>query len=335
MVKSWEQLEEFQPLVIKMLKNSLQKKRVAHAYLFEGGRGTGKKDCAYLLAKALLCLKPVKEFVPCETCINCKRINHGNHPDVHLLEPDGLSIKKAQIKSLQAEFYKSGVESKKKFYLVTHADRMTTNAANSLLKFLEEPNSQTVAILMTDQIQQILPTILSRCQSLSFQPLSISNMTEKLVEMGINSDQAPLLSSMTNNIDEAITLNGDDWFAQAQKIVVKLYEVIRRSPLESLLVLQEDWFGHFKEKEQIDRGLDLLLLIFKDLLYIQVGKSDQVVFVNERHRLEQFALHCSPKALSGQLSAILEAKRKLQANMNPQLLMEQLVLNLQEGSSFV
>jgi DNA polymerase-3 subunit delta' len=188
---------------------------------------------------------------------------------------------------------------------------------------------------MTEQIQQILPTIISRCQILSFQPLSSEKMLEKLVELGVKREQAPLLASMTNNIDEAFALNGDDWFAQAQKIVVKLYEVLRRGSLEALLVLQEEWFGHFKEKEQIDRGLDLLLLIFKDLLYIQVGKSNQVVFVNERQRLEQFALYCSPNSLSRQLSSILEAKRKLQSNMNPQLLMEQLVLNLQEGSSFV
>jgi DNA polymerase III subunit delta' len=335
LVKSWEQLEVQQPIVLKMLKNSLQKNRVAHAYLFEGPRGTGKKEVGYLLTKALLCLSPIDKYVPCETCINCKRINHGNHPDVHLLEPEGLSIKKHQIKELQEEFSKTGVESKKKFYLVTHADKMTTNAANSLLKFLEEPNSQTVAILMTEQIQQILPTILSRCQTLSFQPLSGQSMALHLVELGVKREHAPLLASLTSNIDEAIALNGDDWFAQAQKIVVKLYEVQRKNPLEALIILQEEWIGHFKEKEQIDRGLDLLLLIFKDLLYIQVGKRDQVVFVNELPRLEQFALHCSTSGLTGQLSAILEAKRKLQANMNPQLLMEQLVLNLQEGSSFV
>jgi DNA polymerase III subunit delta' len=335
LVKNWEQLEGLQPVVLKMFKNSLQKNRVAHAYLFEGSRGTGKRESAYLLTKALLCHQPIDGYVPCETCNNCRRINNGNHPDVHVIEPDGLSIKKSQIKALQEEFSKAGVESKKKFYLVNHADRMTTNAANSLLKFLEEPHSQTVAILMTEQLQQILPTIISRCQIISFHPLSPQQMLEGLVEMGVKRDQAPLLAALTNDIDEAFALNGDDWFAQAQKIVVKLYEVLRRNSLEALVMLQQEWFGHFKEKEQIDRGLDLLLLIFKDILYIQIGKIDQVVFVNERQRLEQFALHCSPNSLSEQLTAILEAKRKLQANMNPQLLMEQLVLNLQEGSSFV
>ncbi|HYK74040.1 MAG TPA: DNA polymerase III subunit delta' [Pseudoneobacillus sp.] len=334
-MKNWEQLQELQPIALKMLKNSLLKQRVAHAYLFEGSRGTGKKECALLLTKAMFCLSPVDHYKPCESCLNCKRINHGNHPDVHFVEPDGLSIKKGQIRALQEEFAKAGVESKQKVYIISQADKMTVNAANSLLKFLEEPHSQTIAILMTEQVQQIIPTILSRCQTLSFQPLSSENMIKKLVELDVIDSQAPILALMTNNIDEAIALSGDDWFAQAQKIVVKLYEVLRKSPLEALLVLQEEWFLHFKEKEQIDRGLDLLLLIFKDLLYIQVGKTDQVVFINERHRLEQFALHCSNASLTEQMSTILEAKRKLQANMNPQLLMEQLVLNLQEGSSFV
>ncbi|MFD2444330.1 DNA polymerase III subunit delta' [Bacillus sp. CGMCC 1.16607] len=335
MAKNWDQLEELQPIVLKMLKNSLQKGRVAHAYLFEGARGTGKKEGALLLTKSLFCLSPIKQYKPCEECLNCRRINHGNHPDVHIVEPDGLSIKKGQIKTLQEEFSKAGVESKQKVYIISHADRMTVNAANSLLKFLEEPNSETMAILLTEQVQQIIPTILSRCQTLSFQPLSNKNMIDKLVELNINEEKAPILASMTNNIDEAIALFGDDWFAQAQKIVVKLYEVHRRNPLEALLVLQEEWFMHFKEKEQIDRGLDLLLLIFKDLLYIQVGKNEQVVFVDERTRLEQFALQYSSLDLTKQMSAILEAKRKLQVNMNPQLLMEQLVLNLQEGSYFV
>ena len=99
--------------------------------------------------------------------------------------------------------------------------------------------------------------------------------------------------------------------------------------------LQEEWFLHFKDKEQLDRGLDLLLLIFKDLLYIQIGKQEQAVYVSDISHLEQYALQTSGRRLADQMTAILEAKRKLQANMNSQLLMEQLVLRLQEGSSVV
>ncbi len=105
--------------------------------------------------------------------------------------------------------------------------------------------------------------------------------------------------------------------------------------MKQWLHLQEEWFLHFKDKEQVDRGLDLLLLIFKDLLYIQIGKQGQVVFVSEILRLEQYALQTTGRRLADQMTAILDAKRKLQANMNPQLLMEQLVLRLQEGSLVV
>jgi DNA polymerase-3 subunit delta' len=335
LVKTWDQLEELQPTVLRMLKMSLVKNRVAHAYLFEGLRGTGKKEVGLLLTKALFCTSLIDGYKPCETCHNCRRINHGNHPDVHIVEPDGLSIKVDQIRELQAEFAKKGVESLKKVYLLVDADKMSVSAANSLLKFLEEPNAQTVAFLLTEQPQRILPTILSRCQVLPFQPLTPQVMSKQLVENGVAPVKALLLSSLTNNLDEALALNANEWFAQAQKIVVKLYEVLKKSPLEAMVMLQSDWFSHFKEKEQVNLGLDLLLLIFKDLLYIQLDKEEQIVFKEESALLKQFALQTSGRRLSIQMSAILEAKRKLAANMNPQLMMEQLVLKLQEGSSFV
>ena len=336
LAKTWKELEEIQPMVLKMLKNSIEKGRVSHAYLFEGMRGTGKKEVGKILAKSLFCLDPVEVVVPCENCTNCKRIDSGNHPDFHIVEPDGLSIKKQQIQKLQEEFSKSGVESKQKIYMIIHADRMTVNAANSLLKFLEEPNQQTFAILITEQGQQILPTILSRCQILMFRPLPAKKLIEQLtIAHGVNPLIAPILAQLTNNIDEALQLNDDESFAQAQKIVVKLYEVLKKGSLEAMVSLQENWFSHFKEKEQFDRGLDLLLLIYKDLLYIQLGRHEQVVYRNETSRLKQDALQTPGGRLAEQMTAILDAKRKLHANMNPQLLMEQLVLKLQEGSSFV
>ncbi|WP_338471255.1 DNA polymerase III subunit delta' [Niallia sp. XMNu-256] len=335
MVNTWEEIQKIQPVVLKMIKNSLETKRIAHAYLFEGMRGTGKREMAMLLAKGLFCLSPQDEVIPCENCINCKRINHGNHPDIHIVEPDGLSIKKQQIGELQKEFSKTGLETNQKLYMIYHADRMTVNAANSLLKFLEEPHPQTYAILITEQQQRMLPTILSRCQILSFKPLSTQYFIEKQIAMGIKSEKAPLIAELTNNLDEASELSNNEWFAQAQKIVVKLYEVLMKSSLEALVFLQEEWYPHFKEKEQIDRGLDLLLLIYKDLLYIQIGKQEQTVYVSEAPKIGQYAFKISGRRLAAQMTTILEAKRKLQANMNTQLLMEELVLSLQEGSSNV
>ncbi|QQZ09478.1 DNA polymerase III subunit delta' [Heyndrickxia vini] len=335
MFSTWDELEKVQPLAAKTLKNSLLKNRVAHAYLFEGEAGLGKKEVSLLFAKSLFCLDLIDKINPCEQCSNCKRINSLAHPDVHILEPDGQSIKKEQIKELQQEFSKSGVESKKKLYTIVHANKMTVNAANSLLKFLEEPNAQTTAILITEQIQQIIPTILSRCQVVSFKPYSFKELQEKLILDGIPSTVAPLLANLTNDPQEANRLNNDDWFVQARKIVLKLYEVLGKGSLFAMVELQEDWYNHFKEKNQLDLGLDLLLFIYKDLLSIQIGKNNQLIYPEQHAQFDRDVIHFSPGILADKMAAILEAKRKLQGNMNPQLLMEQLVLKLQGGSTFV
>jgi len=330
----WDQLEQYQPTVLKMIAKSIQKGRVAHAYLFEGERGTGKKDVSLLFAKSLFCLNR-KEYKPCSECINCRRIASGNHPDVHLIEPDGQSIRKAQIEALQAEFTKTGVESNKKLYIIEHADRMTANAANSLLKFLEEPHSETVAILLTEQYHRMLNTIISRCQTISFKPLPPSVLADYLKEQHVPGHIASVVAHMTNNLEEALELSRNDWFAQARKIVLQLYEALNKSRFQALLVVQEQWLPHFQEKQQINLGLDLLLYIYRDLIYIQLGESEKVIFTDQLSYFNQQALTLSQKRLTENMTVILQAKARLNTNMNPQLLMEQLVLRLQEGLTFV
>ncbi|WP_018663623.1 DNA polymerase III subunit delta' [Heyndrickxia acidiproducens] len=333
---TWEEFEKLQPIAATLLKNSIKRNRLAHAYLFEGLRGAGKKEAAMLLAKTLFCLHPKDGFFPCEACSNCLRISHGSHPDVHIVEPDGLSIKKEQVKQLQQEFSKHAVESNRKLYMVVQADKMSTGAANSLLKFLEEPNADTTAILITEQMQQILPTILSRCQIVSFQPFSPAVLKNKLIENGVSSTMAPLLSQLTNNISEALSLNEDEWFAQARKLVLKLYTTLsKQSSSYAMVTLQGEWSQHFKEKKQLDLGLDLLIFIYKDLLSIHLGKQEDLIYPDQQTRFTSDLLSYSPRSLAEKMAACLEAKRKLNANVNQQLLMEQLVLNLQGGTAFV
>ncbi|KUP04577.1 DNA polymerase III subunit delta' [Bacillus coahuilensis p1.1.43] len=334
MSSTWNELEALQPIVLKMLRNSIEKHRIGHAYLFEGERGTGKLDTAILLAKRMFCETPV-EYRPCEKCNNCQRIQRRNHPDVHIIEPDGLSIKKDQIRSLQEEFSKTGVESKHKFYIIDHGDKMTVNAANSLLKFLEEPEADTVAIIITEQQHRILPTILSRCQMISFQSLPHHVVKNRLVEEGVSLPIASLVSNLTNNYHEALELSSDEWFAQARKIVLKLYEVLRKEPMQALIYLQEEYLQHFKDKQQVERGLDLLLLLYKDLLYLGLNKQEELAYPDKLEQFQGEALHLSSSMLTDNMSIVLEAKGKLNANMNTQLLMEQLLLKLQGGYTFV
>ncbi len=331
---SWKTLETNQPHVAKMIVNSIRKERVAHAYLFEGQKGTGKKEAALLFAKRLFCLANVYDE-PCEACVNCRRIQSGNHPDVHLVSPDGNSIKKQQIEQLQEEFTKTAVESSRKLYIIEHADQMTVQAANSLLKFLEEPSAKTVAILLTEQLHRILPTIVSRCQVISFHPLPTERIYAYLQQQGVARGLAILAARVTNSLEEALQLSQDDWFAQARKIVVQLYEALNKQYVQALLVIQQHWLTHFTNKEQMNIGLDLLLYLYKDLLYVLLGEEQQIAYDDCMNEFQQSRFLYSEKQIAQHMRAILQAKARLHTNMNPQLLMEQLVLQLWEGSAFV
>ena len=328
----WKEFKEKQPTAEKMFRNALLRDRLAHAYLFEGTRGTGKVQASKLLAQSFFCLNRIDDYQPCGQCHHCKRIESGNHPDVHIVEPDGQSIKKGQIQALQMEFSKSGMESTKKFYAIVHADRMTTNAANSLLKFLEEPQAQTMAVLITEQLHNMLSTILSRCQIISFRPLSANLLIEQLISAGIPQDIAPLLSQLTQNVDDALELFSDEWFAQARKKVVKLHEALQNSEEEALLWLQQEWYKHFQDREQVNMGLQMLLFIYRDLLSIQLNRKEKLIFPAIVSELERSALNISQTTILNHIETILHTKRMLDAHTNSQLLMEQMVLSIKEGS---
>ncbi|WP_062051198.1 DNA polymerase III subunit delta' [Bacillus sp. JCM 19034] len=329
-MNTWNKLAELQPRVIDILIRTLNKKRLAHAYLFEGSRGTGKKKVALQLAKSFFC-ENIQEAEPCQTCSSCRRIESGNHPDVHIISPEGQSIKKHQIEHLQKEFAYRGVESIKKVYIVEDADKMTASAANSILKFLEEPNGATLAILMTEQGKNILPTIQSRSQLLSFAPLARDPFIHLIVNEGISKTNAHLLASLTTSFEQVKVFVEDDWIAQARSVVIQLMEELYDRPSQLLFTIQEKWLGTFKEKAQQEIGLDMLLLWFRDLLFAKVGNLDTISFIDQVDLLKKQALQSSQDKISNHMAAVLTAKKQLQANVNPQLVMEKLMLSIQEG----
>ncbi|OIJ17568.1 DNA polymerase III subunit delta' [Anaerobacillus alkalilacustris] len=327
---TWNEIKETQEKVVKIITNSIRKQRLAHAYLFEGAKGTGKRKVALQLAKTFFCDE--KEGVEaCGTCSDCKRIESGNHPDVHIIQPDGQTIKIDQIRNLKKEFSYRGMESIRKFYIIEDAEKMTISAANGLLKFLEEPDGQSIAVLTTTEVHRILSTILSRTQILSFVPLTPLKLMETLEKNGVIKPITRLLGQLTNDIEEAYQLYHDDWIVQARAIMIQLVEEVSTRPHQVFLTLQENWFPHFKEKNQLNLGLDLLLLWYRDVLRTLIATEDQLIFVDHTDKLERQALNSSQRKVGQQMAAILEAKRRLSANVNPQLLMEQLMMRLQEG----
>ncbi|MUK88093.1 DNA polymerase III subunit delta' [Ornithinibacillus sp. L9] len=328
-MKTWSDIAKVQPLASKVIINSMKKGRVSHAYLLQGERGTGKEAIARLIAKGLFC-EDKQGVEPCHTCNACKRIDSRNHPDVHWIEPEGQSIKIEQIKNLQKEFTYSGVESNQKVYIIVGADTLTLNAANRILKFLEEPSKKTTAIMLTENSQAIIPTIRSRCQVIDLQPLNPSHFQQQLIDAGVQEKSAKLLSSLTNNFDEAIAWNEDEWFATARKLMVQLVEVFADQPDDAYLFIHNHWVTNFKERKEQEQGLDLLLLAFKDILYFHIGNEDRlIVFTPGDERLEKLGMYFSQEKLVDILHHLLQAKQKLKQNVNPTLVMEQLTLQIQ------
>ncbi|ELK48327.1 DNA polymerase III subunit delta' [Halobacillus sp. BAB-2008] len=327
-MQTWTTMQEIQPLAAQMLRNSFKKDRISHAYLFQGSKGTGKKEMSLLFAKSIFC-KQREGSEPCQNCRDCHRIDSGNHPDLHWIEPDGQSIKKEQILHLQKEFAYTGMESNRKVYIIVDADKMTVNASNRLLKFLEEPSQQTTAMLLTESGQTILDTIRSRCQLLAFQPLNPHNVEKKLIQEGVSASNARLLASLTNNLSEALDMNNDEWFAQVRKLVIQLVEVLQNKPNEGLLFINHQWMPHFKERVQLQRGLDVLMLWFQDVINLFLDREESIVFMTEKEKLNQASMRWSRQSAANCLSEILEAKRKINQNVHPNLVMEQLTLQLQ------
>jgi DNA polymerase-3 subunit delta' len=327
MMKTWAEITEIQPLAGKIITNRMKKDRISHAYLIHGDRGTGKEAIALQLAKSLFC--PHRDGVePCQTCNTCKRIGSGNHPDVHWIEPEGQSIKKEQIEHLQTEFIYSGLESNRKVYIVKACDTLTLNAANRILKFLEEPSKETTAIMLTENSQSIIPTIRSRCQILDLQPLNPYLFQKQLLESGISEQNASLFSALTNNLEEASRWNQDEWFAQARKLMLQLVEMFATNPSDAYLFIHSKWLPHFKERSEQEQGMDLLLLAFKDILMSHIGYEEAIV-VLDKTKLEDLVMAFSQEEVLAILNAILQAKQKLKQNVHPTLVMEQLTLQIQ------
>lgn len=328
------ELKELQPAVIKRLQTIFEKNRIGHAYIFDGEKDTGKAEVTTFFVKLLLCENPSNN-IPCEACRNCNRIDSGNHPNVKHIQPDGQFIKIEQIRDLISEMTKTGFEEGRKIYVIHEAERMSIPSSNTLLKFLEEPEGNVTAILLTNNYQSILPTIQSRCQHVKFASIPKSILQKKLEQEGITNSLASTVSMVTNSLEEGLKLAKDDQFAHVRKTVLKLVETVNQNVHEALLIVYEDWLPNLKEKHEVEQALDLLLYAYRDIVAIKVNPEAHCTFPDMIKVWKSIALHSTYDRLSNQMQAILQARQNLERNMNRTLLMEQLMLKLQEGYTFV
>lgn len=315
---------------LQILRQSISHEHVSHGYLFAGPEGVGKKQTALALAQYLNCSQPdMAAAESCGHCPSCIKIQQLEHPDVLMVEPTGTSIKIEQIRLINAKASLRSYEGKYKIILINDAHLMTTEAANSLLKTLEEPVSDTVFVLVTAQPQQLPVTIISRCQQISFKPLSLPILEDILrtahPELGSRVGLAAALAqgSASHGLE---LLAADELSAAREDLFALLAELPLRSPGE-LLLWCEQWD---KERKMVRSLLELSQLWYRDMLIWSTTANSQLL-INQDQLPVFAASHYPIKALTTITGFAQEALNQLERNTSPRLVLEVCLLKSREA----
>jgi DNA polymerase-3 subunit delta' len=316
-----------QKRVTSMLKASFNMERISHAYLFYGPQGVGKFKTAVVFAQLLNCANPLNAE-PCGNCLPCRKIASGNHPDFEVIKPDGASIKIEQMRALQEKVYFKCYEGKFKVIIIDDAHLLTREAANSLLKVLEEPPSETVFILLADDLNKLPVTIQSRCQPLSFAYLDETVISRVLRELG--KEVPPSLTLAQGSLSKALEMVEDIDYRQFWVKVKEDFGAIKSGGYYELL----SWAEKLAEgKDLIAITLEWLLVLYRNrLVQLSLGKEDLASESKVKSSVVSSEIeNISDADLEGCFTAIEEINKTvylLENNGNRRLALEVLFIKL-------
>ncbi|BCR05134.1 DNA polymerase III subunit delta' [Desulfuromonas versatilis] len=306
-----------------ILRRALDSGRLAHAYLFEGPEGIGKRLMALAVARAVACA----EGNGCGDCAACRKIDHNNHPDLHIVESEGASIKIDQVRALQKELSYRPLEAPKKICLIDGAEKMNPAAGNALLKTLEEPSGDALLILLTSRAEGVLATIRSRCQRLPFARLPRPTIQKVLLErLGVDETQGHILAALSEgSFKKALGKDRDLYLEKRRELLKALTALSTGSvlPLFDLAQVLAD------EKERLGEILEIFQAFYRDLLLVRHGRPQtELVNIDLQEKIHRNAQRHSVAAILTKLDAVAAARRHLDRNVNRQLAMEVLLLKL-------
>jgi len=306
-----------------ILRRALASGRLAHAYLFEGPDGIGKRLMSLALVRALFCL----EGKGCGDCAACRKVDHNNHPDLHLLEPDGASIKIEQVRALQRELAFRPLEAPKKVCLIDGAEKMNPAAGNALLKTLEEPGGEALLILLTANSDSVLPTIRSRCQRLPFAHLAREQLQEVLREkLGLAEMEGHVLAALSEGSFHKALGKDRDLYLEKRRDLLKAVTALSAGSVLPLFELTRQLTD---EKDRLPEILEILQAFYRDLLlYKQGGRESELVNLDLLEKIKRIAGKESPASLLRKLEFIGATRWQLERNVNRQLAIDVLLLRL-------
>ena len=312
---------------VDLLAQSIQARKLSHAYLITGPGQVGKGTLARAFVQAILC---TAREVPCGTCRSCQLVHDGRHPDVLVVEPEDNRIKIEAIRDMQRSVALSPVEARYRVCLVDHVDRATTAAANSLLKTLEEPPTTVILVLTADQLGSVLPTIVSRCQVLSLRLLPTAQIVSNLRSRGVDDARSHLLAHLAQGrIGWAIAASEDPRLLDS-----------RNEWLQDLVELDGDGYSaRFAWAHQLskkpDRVPDVLNVLgswWRDVLLLASGSQTPITNLDNQSHLHEWATRYGVAAAKHALDAVRSTAWRVDHNANLRLALEVLMLDLPGGS---
>jgi DNA polymerase-3 subunit delta' len=319
------ELEKRQPIGFAILSKAFASGHLSHAYLFSGKRGSKQKDMAILFAQTLVC--PNADPWACEECEACQRVFNGHYHDMIYIDGNDRTIKKDEILKIQEKFAQTALESAgKKIYILDPAENATTEALNSLLKYLEEPSGHdTYAILISEQPERLLETIISRCQSIPFVTSMKDLLEEKLKVMALDPFDERMLRQFVNDPEEILELSESDDYQSAVSLFGQFIDQYIASRFAGELFFQSQILRG-KDPSSNRRSLAYFLrigmLFFKDVKY---GVDFKNVKWNQRKEAVQ--QHCDCVKV---FMIFNESESKISGNANLGLLIDSILYQLKE-----
>jgi DNA polymerase-3 subunit delta' len=313
---------------VEQLRRAWRQGRVPHALLFTGPEGVGKHTAALALAQLLNCLQP-REDDACGECLACRKISQGIHPDVRCLEPEGAHLKIEQIREdLQRDAVFKPLEGQRKVYVLDPAEALTTGAANSLLKILEEPPAAVVLVLISAQPFALLDTVRSRCREVRFFPVPALRLAPWLqAKLGVNPETAQALARLSGGRPaEALRLSTPE----AQELRTRVLGWAQNAPART-------WSAWARElgavPEEMAEAFSVLLSWYRDLLLLAHHSGRGLLLnVDQAQAMLPALAQETADTLLAKCQALLAAGDQLSRNVNTQLVLEVLGLELTAGA---
>lgn len=307
-----EEYEKKEPIIYRQISNSI-KNGLSHAYLFE------LNDNVYAYE---MIMSFVKKVLSNGDENISKRIDDGNYSELKHIFPDGQLIKKEQLEELQKAFSTMSLENDKRFYIIHDAEKLNVAAANSLLKFLEEPSDGIIAILLTNNINLMLKTIVSRCQILTFS----KNKVEDYIKFNqITSDITlhKLFFTIWKNKDEL-----NEYHRNFVKKVIGFINYYEKNKLKTI-VYENRFFEEINDKIELNNFFECVILFYRDLLRYKFG-SEVLYFDDYMDNIREFSCINTEEMIIKKINTLLEKVRLIKNNVNASMFIDGIIIDMEE-----